>query len=204
MLCLTDRGLSGYPLWAAASGTGAQLLWRIPRNRQLPVRKRLPDGSYLSEIEPAPRTRKKMGDQDAHPLTVRVIDYRLPGVPDAEPIYRLMTTLLDSRAAPAQELAALYQSRWTIETTFAEMKTTLKGADVILRSKTPELVRQEFWGLLLAHHVVRKLMLEAALIQGKPPDGLSFKHSLSLLRRKLPASGALPPRAVPEVVAEIA
>ncbi|WP_350283773.1 transposase [Nitrosomonas sp.] len=65
-------------------------------------------------------------------------------MPDAEPIYLLMTTLLDSTAAPAQELAALYQSRWTIETIFAEMKTTLKGADVILRSKTPELVRQEF------------------------------------------------------------
>ena len=128
----------------------------------------------------------------------------LEGYQDAEPIYRLMTTLLDSRAAAAQELAALYQSRWTIETTFAEMKTTLKGANVILCSKTPELVRQEFWGLLLAHHVVRKLMLEAALIQGKPPDGLSFKHSLSLMCRKLPASGALPPRAVPEVVAEIA
>ena len=90
-------------------------------------------------------------------------------LPDAEPIYRLMTTLLDSTAAPAQELAALYQSHWTIETTFAEMKTTLKGADVILRSKTPEQVRQEFWGLLLAHHVVRKLMLEAALIRGNRP-----------------------------------
>ena len=50
-----------------------------------------------------------------------------------------------------------------IETTFAEIKTTLKGADIVLRSKTPELVRQEFWGLLLAHHVVRKLMWEAAL-----------------------------------------
>ncbi|MDL1864563.1 hypothetical protein FBQ90_05065 [Betaproteobacteria bacterium PRO5] len=84
------------------------------------------------------------------------------------------------------------------------MKTTLKGADVILRSKTPELVRQEFWGLLLAHHVVRKLMLEAALAQERPPDGLSFKHSLALMRRKLPTSGALPPRAVPEVMAEIA
>lgn len=203
MLCLADRGLSGYPLWAAASRTGAQLLWRIPKNRQLPVRERLADGSYLSQIEPAPLTRKKMAIPDAPPLTVRVIDYRLPGVPDAEPIYRLMTTLLDPVAAPAQELAALYQSRWTIETTFAEMKTTLKGADVVLRSKTPELVRQEFWGLLLAHYAVRKLMLEAALAHDRPPDRLSFKHSLALLRRKLPTSGALPPRAVPEVVAEI-
>ena len=120
----------------------------------------------------------------------------------AEPIYRLMTTLLDPITAPAQELAALYQTRWTIETTFPEMKTTLKGADVVLRSKTPELVRQEFWGLLLAHHAVRKLMLEAALAHERPPDALSFKHSLSLMRRKLPSSGALPPKAVPEVVAE--
>jgi hypothetical protein len=202
MLCLADRGLSGYPLWAAASRTGAQLLWRITKDRVLPMTERLRDGSYLSQIEPAPLTRKKMGAQDVQLLTVRVIDYRLPGVPDAEPIYRLMTTLLDPNTAPAQELAALYQARWTIETIFAEIKTTLKGADVVLRSKTPALVRQEFWGLLLAHHVVRKLMLEAALVHEQPPDALSFKHSLSLMRRKLPASGALPPRAIPEVVGE--
>jgi hypothetical protein len=202
MLCLADRGFSGYPLWAAASRTGAHLLWRITKDRVLPVVKRWRDGSYLAQIEPAPLTRKKMGTQDVQPLTVRVIDYRLPGIPDAEPIYRLMTTLLDPNMAPAQELAALYQARWTIETTFAEIKTTLKGADVVLRSKTPALVRQEFWGLLLAHHVVRKLMLEAALVHEQPPDALSFKHSLSLMRRKLPASGALPPRAIPEVVGE--
>ena len=85
-----------------------------------------------------------MTTPDAPPLTVRVIDYRLPGVPEAEPRYRLMTTLLDPLTAPAQELAALYQTRWTIETTFAELKTTLKGADALLRSKTPELVRQKF------------------------------------------------------------
>ena len=201
MLCLADRGLSGYPLWSKACCTGAQLLWRVTKNRDLPVVKRLTDGSYLSQIEPAPATRKKMGAQDTSPKIVRVIDYHLPGVPDSELIYRLITTLLDPMTAPAQELAELYQARWTIETTFAEIKTTLKGADVVLRSKTPELVRQEFWGLLLAHHVVRKLMLEAALLDEHPPDDLSFKHSLSLMRRKLPASGAISPRAVPEVVA---
>ncbi|WP_281413709.1 transposase [Methylomonas paludis] len=94
---------------------------------------------------------------------------------------------------PAEELASLYQSRWQIETTFNEMKTTLKGADRVLRSKTPELVKQEFWGLLLAHHIVRKVILETALVHEQEPDYLSFKNSLSIIRRKLPHSGAFPP-----------
>lgn len=193
MLCLADRGFSGYPLWQAASQTGAQLLWRTLKNRKLPVLQRFKDGSYLSQISPAPATLKKMGDKTAPAITVRVIDYRLPGVANAEPVYRLITTLLDCDQYPADELAALYHERWSIETTFAEIKTTLKGADIVLRSKTPELVRQEFWGLLLAHHVVRKLMLEAALSRQRTPDELSFKHSLSIVRRKLPASGAISP-----------
>ena len=201
MLCLADRGLTGFPLWQAASRTGAQVLGRVAKNRVLPVLRRFADGSYLSRIEPAPHTQKSMSDQPTAPLTVRVIDYRLPGVAGAEPIYRLITTLVDPEQAPAQELAALYHARWTIETTFAELKTTLKGADIVLRSKTPELVRQEFWGLLLAHHVVRKAMIEAALVAGKPPDTLSFKHSLNVVRRKLPAAGALSPSGVPVVVA---
>jgi len=200
MLCLADRGFSGYPLWQAARQTGAQLLWRITKNRKLPVLERFGDGSYLSQISPAPATLKKMPDQTAPAITVRVIDYRLPGVTDAEPVYRLITTLLDAQRYPAAELATLYHDRWSIETAFAEIKTTLKGADIVLRSKTPELVRQEFWGLLLAHHVVRKLMLEAALSRQRTPDTLSFKHSLSLIRRKLPASGAIPPRGVQDVV----
>ncbi|MGH9565437.1 MAG: IS4 family transposase [Candidatus Angelobacter sp.] len=203
MLCLADRGFCGYPLWQTAGQTGAQLLWRIPRNRKLPALQRFKDGSYLSQISPSPATLKKMGDKTAPALTVRVIDYRLPGVANAEPVYRLMTTLLDAKRYPADELAALYHGRWRIETTFAEIKTTLKGADIVLRSKTPELVRQEFWGLLLAHHAVRKLMWEAALSRRRMPDALSFKHSLTLIRRKLPASGAIPPGALPEVVASV-
>jgi hypothetical protein len=203
MLCLADRGFSGYPLWQAASQTGAQLLWRIIKNRKLPVLQRFKDGSYLSQISPAPATLKKMSDKSAPAITVRVIDYHLPGVANAESVYRLITTLLDSDQYPAGELAALYHERWSIEVTFAEIKTTLKGADIVLRSKTPELVRQEFWGLLLAHHVVRKLMLEAALSRQRAPDAFSFKHSLTLIRRKLPASGAIPPRALPQVVAGV-
>lgn len=162
MLCLADRGLAGFPLWQAASATGAHLLWRITKNRRLPMLKRLPDGSYLSQIEPAAATQKSM-TSCTKPIAVRVIEYELPGALKPEPLYRLITTLLDHQEISAQTLARLYRERWTIETTFAEMKTTLKGSASVLRSKTPDLVRQEFYGLVIAHYAIRKLMQEASL-----------------------------------------
>src|SRR5205814_1232583 len=111
-------------------------------------------------------------------MVVRVIDYRLQDVKDAEPIYRLITTILDPTQAPARELAALYHERWEIETALDELKTHLRGAQIVLRSKTPELVRQEFFGLLMAHFAVRGLMHEAALKADEDPDRLSFLHSV--------------------------
>ena len=197
MLCLADRGFLGYPLWQKASATGSQLLWRTTKNRNLPVIKLLPDGSYLSEIYPSKETLKNMDNQqEIKPIQVRIVEYQLPLIKDGEPFYRLMTTLLDHEVYPALELAALYHERWQVETAFAELKTTLKGSAVVLRSKTAELVRQEFWGLMLAHYVVRKMMFETSLAINKSPTRLSFKHSVSIIRRKLPHSGAISPSGV--------
>jgi len=83
----------------------------------------------------------------------------------------LITTILDPAQAPAQELAALYHERWEIETALDELKTHLRGAQIVLRSKTPELVEQEFWGLLMAHYAIRGLMHEAALKADEDPTG---------------------------------
>ena len=200
MLCLADRGLAGFPLWQAASATGAHLLWRVTKNRHLPVLKRLPDGSYLSQIEPAIATKKTMASSTL-PIAVRVIEYELPDALEPEPLYRLITTLMDEKEISAQTLAQLYRERWTIETTLAEMKTTLKGSAIVLRSKTPDLVRQEFYGLVIAHYAIRKLMQEASLGarvnqspgQGAPPNSLSFKQAANTVRRKLPSYGAISP-----------
>ena len=126
---------------------------------------------------------------------VRVIDYRLDGVVDAEPVYRLVTTILDHEKAPATELAALYHERWEIETAFDELKTHLRGARIVLRSKTPDLVRQEFYGLLMAHFAVRALMHDAALKADEDPDQLSFLHAIRIIRRKLSVYSAIPPSA---------
>jgi hypothetical protein len=66
---------------------------------------------------------------------------------------------------------------------------------MVLRSKKPELVKQEFYGLLLAHYAIRGLMHEAALKAGADPDELSFVHAVRVVRRKMPLYAALPPSA---------
>ena len=189
MLCLADRQFFGHVLWGEAAATGADLLWRVKRNLRLPREARLADGSYLSTIYPGEKDRRHR----TAGVRVRVVEYRLEGVAEAEPLYRLVTTILDPAAAPATELAALYHERWEIEGALAELKTHLRGARMVLRSKTPALVRQEFWGLLLAHFAVRGLMHEAALRADEDPDRLSFLHAVRVVRRKLPLFAALPP-----------
>lgn len=104
-----------------------------------------------------------------------------------------MTSLRDPAEAPAQELAALYHERWEIETALDELKTHLRGARIVLRSKTPDLVRQEFYGLMLAHFAIRHLMHDAALRVGEDPDRLSFLHAVRVVRRKLTTFHAIPP-----------
>ena len=191
MLCLADRQFFGFPLWNQARSTGADLLWRVKRNLRLTCEKRLPDGSYLSRIYPSERDWR----HKTNGVVVRVIEYRLEGVADAEPVYRLVTTLLDYEKAPAKELAALYHERWEIETALDELKTHLRGSKIVLRSKTPDLVRLEFYGLLMAHFAIRGLMHEAALQAGEDPDRLSFLHAVRVVRRKLAHFSAIPPSA---------
>ena len=189
MLCLADRYFFGYALWRKAAATGADLLWRVKCNLRLPRVTVLADGSYLSVVYPSEKDRR----HSTNGVRVRVVEYRLEGVADAEPLYRLVTTILDPALAPAADLAALYHERWEIEGALAELKTHLRGARVVLRSKTPDLVRQEFWGLLLAHFAVRGLMHEAALRADEDPDRLSFLHAVRVVRRKLPLLAAFPP-----------
>jgi hypothetical protein len=191
MLCLADRAFLGYELWKQAQATGADLLWRGKKHLRLEREKELADGSYLSRIYASERDWRKK----TNGIRVRVIEYSLQGVPDAEPLYRLITTILDHTAAPAEELAALYHERWEIETALDELKTHLRGAQIVLRSKTPELVKQEFYGFMMAHFAIRGLMHEAALKADEDPDRLSFLHTVRVIRRKLAASGAIPPSA---------
>ena len=189
MLCLADRLFYSYDMWNQALATGADLLWRLPSYIKLARLKVLPDGSYLSQIHSG----KKGAEARSAPLLwVRVVEFTIK-VGSRVEHFRLITNLLNVRSATAMELAKLYAERWSIETILGEIKTRLRGARVILRSRLPELVKQDFYGLLLAYMGVRCLIHEGALQEDIEPSSISFLHALNVVIRRLPEAVSFSP-----------
>ncbi|MGW7056896.1 IS4 family transposase [Streptomyces sp. NPDC054888] len=186
MLLMADRGITGCELWRAASGTGADLLWRVRKNIVLPFLEAFEDGSYLSEIVAT-------GDRGRRdPARVRVIEYTL-GRSGDDTVYRLITTICDPDQAPAGDLAGLYHQRWEIENTLDEIKTHQGGRQLVLRSQYPDGVEQEIYGFLLVHHALRDVMHHTAHQAGLDPDRLSFTRTLRIARRHVTDQAALSP-----------
>jgi len=183
MLCLADRGFYGFEMWDRAVQSGAQLLWRVQKQIPLPRLCKLADGSYLSEVRPRSTERKHVR---AKKIQVRLIEFDVILRNRRTEHYRLITNILDPKRATAMELARLYGKRWGIETIFDEIKDRVRGGAPLLRSKRPDLIKQDFYGLLLAHFGVRSLMLEAAREADVEPDDLSFAHALSVIISRLP------------------
>lgn len=191
MLVIADRNFLGHALFTQAAATGADLLWRAKSDTTLPVARELPDGSYLSYLV-APGTRRR-GER----TTVRVVEYTLQARESEFPhkageVYRLVTTVLDPEAAPAQDLAEAYAQRWEIESVFDEIKTHQQQARPVLRSRDPDGVEQEIWGILLLHHALRDLIHTGAREAGIDPDRISYVRALRTARRSIAGAGLSP------------
>jgi Insertion element 4 transposase N-terminal/Transposase DDE domain len=198
MLLIADRNFYGYELWRTAAETGADLLWRVKANLSLPVLGAFPDGSYRSVVLAhglsASRRRHlvtaaRRGEEldPAEAMAVRVVEYEIPdreGDGKGE-VVCLVTTVLDPTDIPAPYLAAAYHERWQEEIGIGELKTSQRGNGRVLRSKTPELVRQEVWAMLLTHHAVRRVIAAAAEEADVDPDRLSFIRALRVIRRQI-------------------
>ena len=123
---------------------------------------------------------------DVDLIEVRVVEYEPPNRDGRTEFIRLITTILDPVETSAAELAAVYHERWEEESVFGEIETDLRGgADVVLRSRHAETVRQEIWALLLTHYAVRHLMCEAAEQTDVDVDRLSFVRSFRAVRRQV-------------------
>ena len=196
MLVLADRNFLGHHLWTEVAATGADLVWRAKSDTRLPVVTELADGSYLSHLA-APGTRGR-----GQRIAVRVIEYTLKASESAYPrkaneVYRLVTTILDPDLAPAEELAGAYAQRWEIESVFDEIKTHQLGSRPVLRSRDPDGVEQEIWGILLVHHAIRDLIALSARDAGIDPDRVSFTRALRATRRQVTDQAGLSPLPAP-------
>jgi Transposase DDE domain len=198
MLLVADRGFYSYDLWTRAAATGADLLWRVSDTLELPVLRFFPDGSFLSEILP-PRVKqsiKRTGNThlgDDVRVPVRVIEYMINGRGQDNVTIRLLTTITDYTPAVAEKLAAVYAERWEHELVFDEIETHQMHASKVLRSRTPELVKQEIWAYLLTHYAIRVFMAEAAEDLGEDPDRISFIRAIRVIRRQVDDQAAISP-----------
>jgi DDE family transposase len=192
-LLIADRNFYTWTDWKAAGATGAQLLWRVKADLSLPVIQMLGDGSYSSVlINPKIRGTARRGlieatragcDPDPdHAVGVRVIEYTVPdrdGDGTGE-LIALITTITDPRTAPAQALALAYQQRWEHETGNDQLKTHLRGPGKVLRSKSPDMVRQEIYGYLLTHYAISTLICQAATEADIDPDRVKFTRTVRI------------------------
>lgn len=201
MLVMADRGFYAYRLWKAAAATGADLLWRMPEGPHLPVVRHLKDGSYTSFLlDPKVRHRRanqrcrgSMNIEEPSGIPVRVIEYEVTNREGRGEIFCLITTIMDPDEASSVELAAAYAERWEFESILDEIKTHQRGRSAVLRSKTPDMIEQEIWALLLTHYAVRHLMCDAADHAGIDPDRLSFMRSLRIIRRQVTSQAGFSP-----------
>jgi Insertion element 4 transposase N-terminal len=205
-LLIADRNFFNWADWCTAADTGAALLWRVKADLTLPVLELLPDGSCSSVlINPKIKGKARQTlieaaragcdldeDQARH---VRVIEYE---VPDREgdgkgEVIALVTTITPMTAAPAPLLAHAYHQRREHETGNKQLKTYLRGPGRVLRSKSPDMVRQEIYGYLLTHYAISALICQAATEAGIDPDRVKFKRTVRIVRRRAADPAAFPP-----------
>ena len=197
-LLIAGRNFYNWQDWCTAAGTGAALLWRVKADLILEPLEFLTDGSYRSvlvnpkvkgaarqKLVDAARAGEDLGPQKAR--YVRVVEYEVPdrAGDGKDELIALVTTITGLRQAPAPALASAYHERWEHETGNAQLKTYLRGPGKVLRSQSPDMVKQEIWGYLLTHYAVSALICTAATAAGIDPDRVKFKRAVRIIRRRI-------------------
>lgn len=160
----------------AQSGHNRHWLLRAKKNLSGRVVRQLAKGDAIVEMKvssDAQANNPSLGKT----WTARTVTYQRKGFQPAT----LVTSLVDPVAYPAEELVRLYHERWEIELGYDELKTELLDGNTVLRSKSPDLIKQEIWGILLAYNLVRFEMEKVAAEAGLPPSRISFTAALRLI-----------------------
>lgn len=188
--------------WRVAAATGAQLAWRVKNgHNSLPAKilHTLPDGSQrvrLRESDAMLTRRRKTNDEPKavrlEDITARLVEFTVTLTDrvgkTSTSRFRVLTTLLDHDAYPAEQIAALYAERWQAELVYKSIKSTLRGGDRRLRGQSPDLAEQEIWALMTVYNALVNHAVTAAVDLGIDPDEVSFTTVLHATRDHLIAS----------------
>jgi Insertion element 4 transposase N-terminal/Transposase DDE domain len=199
-LLLADRNFLSHGLLAGALAAGVHVLWRAKSDVDLPVLEVLADGTWRSRIaDPAASRRMRRAGasgRDIPGIPVRVIEYSVTAEDGSQTseTFTLVTDLLDPGLLTPGQAAAGYAARWQLETCFDELETSLRGgAAVVLRSKSPPMIRQEIYAMLCCYQAIRTLISHAAGDAGIDPARISFTRARDAVRSRISDSGCLSP-----------
>jgi hypothetical protein len=198
-LTILDRGFTSYMsmLELVGDGENRHFMLRAKSDTIVEDLEDLSDGSVRGLLH-APKHLLRGESDIPTPIEVRVIAYQHPGGKPS----RILVSLLDPEAYPAQELIELYHDRWELELSFDELKTHMLERKECLRSKKPEGVYQELWGQMLVYNLVRREMLLAAQQHELPPRRISFRLSLMWIRNFWVGAWMAAPGTLPKKLAD--
>lgn len=186
-LLLMDRGLTSFLSIHTCINQGANFVLRFSKVWKPKFLRKLGNGDTLMRFKACKGAQQNLPAKDKDvTYDLRVIEFT---VGKGEQV-RLVTDLVDPDKYPAIELAALYHQRWECEIAYKQLKSQLVAVTASkqqthFRSKTPVGVMQEAWGMVLAHTLVRELMMEGAEVAGVSPTELSLTDSLEVIKLSL-------------------
>jgi Insertion element 4 transposase N-terminal/Transposase DDE domain len=193
-LTLVDKGYFGAPLLLGIErGQDRHWLTRARSNLSARVVERFGAGDELVEMQVSKEARARDATLPRTWLARRV-RYQRPGFREQW----LLTSLRDPKRFPAAEIATLYHERWEIELGYDEIKTELLEREEAIRSRKPDGVRQELWGLLLVYNLVRQQMQSIAREAKIEPTRISFVEALRLMRDEWAWLSVTSPGAIPK------
>lgn len=199
-LTLFDKGFYAVGLLHAWQSTGTEIRWmlRLRKGTQYRVVRSLGAGQELVELQLSPQAKEKWQDT-ADTLTARLISKEFNRVK-----IQILTSMCDPLRYPKADVVDLYSHRWEIEHGFREMKQHLLNNELTLRSKKPELVRQELWGVVLVCNLLRFMMAQRAYnLKDVEPYQMSFKQSALYLRSHLSLLPGISPGKIPRIIEEL-
>lgn len=175
-----------------ASGNNRHWLIRAKKSAKWTVDKKLGPKDFIVTMNVSNVARSK-NPMLPKTWTARAIGYTIDGKE-----FWILTSLMDATSYPADELVELYAERWEIEQGYDELKTEMLDGEPTLRSKSPEAVRQEVWGLLLTYNLIRLEIERIAVEAEVEPTRISFVTSMRFIQDEWLWCAVASPGAIPK------